>query len=1041
MCFRRLSRLERSRGWRAPSVATLSSVALGVVFLVGFMGSPSAASAQSDDMFSALEGRAIGPAGMSGRVSDVDVVLSDPNVIFVGSATGGVFRSRDGGLTWDPVFDDQDILGIGAVQVFQPDPQIVWVGTGEGNPRNSAGVGAGVFVSKDGGDSWTRVGLESSERIHRIVLHPTDPNVAWVAALGPAWSDGEERGVFKTTDGGESWERVLFTNQRSGAAELVMDPSNPQRLVAAMWEYRREPWFFESGGPGSGLFVSEDGGETWTRRTSADGLPEGPLGRMGLAFAPSEPGVLYALVEATRSELLKSTDHGRSFETVTDRQGIAPRPFYYADLRVDPTDANRLYSLHSQIQVSEDGGDSFETVVPSQIIHGDVHELWIDPANPERMIMGNDGGIAFTYNRGGTWRFVENLTLAQFYHISVDDAVPFNVYGGLQDNGSWYGPSTVWENRGIMNAHWRRVGGGDGFSVMPDFADPDYGYAMSQGGNLTRFDRLTGARRSIRPVDPSGTPLRFNWNAALAMDPIDSTTIYLGSQFVHRSSDHGQTWEIISPDLTTNDPAKQQQASSGGLSLDATGAENHTTIVSIAPSSLEPGTIWVGTDDGRIQLTRNSGESWSDVGAALPGAPAATWVAHVEASKHDPARAYAVLDDHRRGNWETFAFRTDDFGQSWIRLDGDAVDGFAHALEEDPVEPSLLYLGTEFGLFVSLDMGESWMRWRSGVPAVPIRDLVVHPRDLDLVLGTHGRGILIVDDVRPLQALARAGEPQTVVLFAPPPAVAAGTHEAIGYRSTGHSMQFGEMRPFGALLSFWNPGERAAYRIEIQDSSGEQVASLTGRAEPGLNRATWNLRMSLDGVPARPVAIPGEYGLQLTLGGETVEGTLEVQPDPRRSHDAQARAEKLAAVKTAGRRLAAVTEVRSRLRRTVRDLEQAQGRLPSDVPETVVSEVADLIDEARRFEQEVFTGPECQGICGGTVLQSVVALPVRVLSSSWEAPSDHERTLMEQGQRMAVEIVERGNTLMVERVGALAARLANAGYDELEPVDAVPIPE
>lgn len=1026
--------------WRSPTRAVLSLTVIGLTCLAASVALPSTAESQSHDGFSALQGRSIGPGGMSGRVSDVDVVLSDPNVIFVGSATGGVFRTKDGGLTWDPVFDDQDVLGIGAVQVFQPDPRIVWVGTGEGNPRNSAGVGAGVFLSRDGGDSWSRVGLESSERIHRIVLHPTDPDVAWAAALGPAWSDGDQRGVFKTTDGGDSWERVLYTNERSGAAELVMDPSNPLRLVAAMWEYRRKPWFFESGGPGSGLFVSEDGGDTWTQRTSADGLPEGPWGRMGLAFAPSEPGTLYALVEAGRSELLKSTDHGRSFETVSDRQGIAPRPFYYADLRVDPSDADRLYSLHSQIQVSGDGGDSFETVVPSQIIHGDVHELWIDPENSDRMIMGNDGGIAFTNNRGETWRFVENLTLAQFYHISVDNAVPFNVYGGLQDNGSWYGPSTVWENRGIMNAHWRRVGGGDGFSVMPDFADPDFGYAMSQGGNLTRFDRLTGARRSIRPVHPDGTALRFNWNAALAMDPIDSTTIYLGSQFVHRSPDHGQTWEIISPDLTTNDPAKQQQASSGGLSLDATGAENHTTIISIAPSSLEAGTLWVGTDDGRIQVTRDDGESWTDVGNRLPGAPEASWVAHVEASKHDPARAYAVLDDHRRGNWETFAYRTDDYGQSWTRLEGGDVDGFAHALEEDPAEPSLLYLGTEFGLYISMDMGESWTRWRAGVPAVPIRDLVVHPRDLDLVLGTHGRGILIVDDVRPLQALARSGEPEALTLFPTPPAIAAGSHEAIGYRSTGHAMQFGEMRPYGALLSFWNPGDRTAYRLDVHDSSGEQVASLTGRAEPGLNRASWNLRLNLDGVPARPLAIPGQYELRLRVGGETVEGVLDVQADPRRPHDAVARAEKLEAVKTAGRRLAAVTEVRSRLRRTMREVEQAQDRLTSDASEAVVAELRSLAEALERFEEEAFTGPECQGICGGMVQQSAVSLPVRVLTSSWEAPSAHERTLMDQGLRTAVGIVERGNALMVDRVTALSSSLTDAGYAALDPVDAVPVP-
>ncbi len=1013
-----------------------ASLALTAVFVSG-----TAAQGPPVDRLAALEARSIGPAGMSGRVSDVDVVLSNPNVIFVGSATGGVWRSGDAGITWEPVFDEQAVLGIGAVQVFQPDPQIVWVGTGEGNPRNSAGVGAGVFVSRDGGDSWTRVGLERSERIHRIVLHPTNPDVVWVAALGPAWSDGDQRGVFKTTDGGSTWERVLFTNARSGAAELVIDPTNPDRLIAGMWEYRREPWFFESGGPGSGLFVSEDGGSTWEQRTAADGIPPGPLGRMGIAFAPSEPGVVYALVEATASALLRSTDHGRSFDVVSDREGVAPRPFYYADIRVDPKDAQRLYSLHSQIQVSVDGGDSFRTVVPSSVIHGDVHELWIHPEDPSFMIMGNDGGVAITRNQGDTWRFVENLTLAQFYHIAVDNAVPFNVYGGLQDNGSWFGPSTVWENRGIMNGHWRRVGGGDGFSVMPDFSDPDYGYAMSQGGNLTRFDRLTGARKSIRPVHPNGDPLRFNWNAGLAMDPFDSTTVYLGSQFLHRTQDHGSSWEIISPDLTSNDPTKQRQDQSGGLSLDATGAENHTTIVAIAPSSLEEGTIWVGTDDGRVQITRDAGGSWAEVGHQLPDVPADTWVAHVESSRHHAGRAYAVLDDHRRGNWDTYLFRTDDYGAHWIRVATPGVTGFAHVLEEDPVEPGLLYLGTEFGLYVSWDAGSTWTQWRSGVPAVPVRDIVVHARDSDLVLGTHGRGILIVDDVRPLRALARGGEPTGLTLFGPPPAIAAGTHEALGYRSIGHAMQFGEMRPYGALLTFWYSAGSTPFEVKITDGTGSTVAEMAGRTKTGMNRLVWNLRLSLEEVPtARPIALPGTYAVSIKVGGDETQGTLEVLPDPRRPHAATMRAAKLEAVKEAGRRVALTTEARGRLRVIRRALDRAFEDFSDDGPRALRESLATARSAVQTLEQEAFTGRTCQGICGGTVLQSQVSLPLRTLTSSWEAPTPLERTQMSMGLAAAVEIVQRTNALIAGPLTSLVADLEAAGMEGVELGDPIEVP-
>ena len=413
---------------------------------------------ESPDPFASMRAREIGPAGMSGRVADVEVALNDRNIIYVGASTGGLFKSDDGGITWNAVFDDQPALGIGAVAVFQPNPDIVWAGTGEGNPRNSAGVGRGLFKSIDGGHTWQAMGLERSERIHRILTHPTDPDIVYVGVLGPAWSDGQERGLYRTRDGGESWDRVLWQNERTGISEVVMDPRNPDKLFAGMWEFRREPWFLTSGGPGSGLFVTHDGGDSWRRFTEDDGMPSGELGRIGLAISPSNPDVVYALIEAGKSALVRSEDGGRSWDTVSDQPGVNPRPFYYSDLRIDPKNENRLYRLQSAVQVSEDQGRSWRTIVPSQIVHGDVHELWIDPDDPRRMILGEDGGIAFTYDRGDKWRFVENLGLAQFYHIAVDDAVPFNIYGGLQDNGSWWGPSTVWENKGILNAHWFRVG-------------------------------------------------------------------------------------------------------------------------------------------------------------------------------------------------------------------------------------------------------------------------------------------------------------------------------------------------------------------------------------------------------------------------------------------------------------------------------------------------------------------------------------------------------------------------------------------------------
>lgn len=987
---------------------------------------------QAHGEWDALRARSIGPAGMSGRVAAVDVVLRDRNIIYVGGATGGVFKSADGGLTWNPVFDEQPALGIGAIAVFQPNPDIVWVGTGEGNPRNSAGVGRGLFRSVDGGRTWQGMGLEKSERIARIVTHPTDPDIVYVGVMGPAWSDGQERGVYRTTDGGASWQRVLWRNERTGVGDLIMDPSNPDKLFAAMWEFRRDPWFFTSGGPGSGLFVTRDGGDTWEELGPDAGLPEGDLGRIGLAASPSSPNVVYALVEATRSALLRSDDGGFSWHTISDEPDIAPRPFYYADLRVDPQNENRLYSLHSAIQVSEDQGRTWRTVVSSGIIHGDVHELWIDPDDPRRMILGEDGGIAFTYDRGDHWRFVENLTLAQFYHVAVDNDTPFNVYGGLQDNGSWYGPSTVWENKGILNAHWRRVGGGDGFSVLNDPSSPHHGYSMSQQGSLVRFDKVTGLQVGIQPVHPDGIPLRFNWNAGIALDPRDSTTLYLGSQFVHRTADHGRSWEIISPDLTSNDPEKQRQMQSGGLTLDATGAENHTTIITIAPSPVDRGTLWVGTDDGNVQLSRAGGGTWVNVAKNIKGVPAATWVADIEASHHDAGTAYAVFDDHRRGNWETYLYRTRDFGEKWDRLKTNGVEGFAHVLAEDPVEPNLLFLGTEFGLYVSVDGGNNWQQITSGVPAVPVRDAVVHPRDGDLVLGTHGRGILIVDDVRPLRALANGTlDPATgPSLVAPPPALAVDIAEGIGYRSTGHAMQQGESRPYGALLTYWHTQD-ARGRMEVRNEGGELVFSRSLAARAGFNRVEWDLRPGGDADPERFPGLatvrPGFYQVSVTFGAATDMTRLEVRGDPRRPLTAEDFAARDQALGEAVRLANAVRGAETRLREALSAVNSVLATLRQDA-DALRGQGSALKASLEQALRDLVTGPECQGICGGdTPAQQARSLGFS-LSELQGAPGSNDRLRLDQARTAAYNMVGNVDTLMSGDVAAFRDALRAAGY-------------
>lgn len=1003
---------------------------VGAVALLAATSLP--AEGQHDAPFEAMRARAIGPAGMSGRVSDVEVVLADRSVIYVGAATGGVFRSRDGGVTWDPIFDDQPAIGVGHIAVFQPNPDVVWVGTGEGNPRNSAGIGGGLFKSIDGGESWRFVGFGDSERIHRVLTHPTDPDIVYVGVLGPAWSDGSERGVYRTRDGGETWEQVLWQNERTGVADMVMDPTNPDKIFAAMWDFRREPWFLTSGGPGSGLFVTRDGGDSWTRLAEADGLPPGELGRIGVAIAASDPDVVYALVEAERSELIRSEDGGRTWETINDEPGVNPRPFYYADLRVDPKNENRLYRLHSAIQVSEDQGRTWETVVPSAIIHGDIHELWIDPDDPRRMILGEDGGIAFTYDRGDRWRFVENLPLAQFYHIALDDAVPFNIYGGLQDNGSWFGPSTVWENKGILNAHWTRVGGGDGFSVMPDRSDPErYGYSMSQGGNLQHFDKRTGHRRSIRPVHPDGVQLRFNWNAALMHDPHEVGTIYLGSQFVHRSSDQGRTWEIISPDLTTNDPSKQGAYRSGGLTFDASGAEMHTTILSIQPSPLERGVIWVGTDDGNVQVTRDGGGSWSNVTDHVPGLPQGIWIPDVQPSRHVAGRAYLVAEDHRRGDWTPRVWVTEDYGERWRSIAADGIDSFIHAIEEDPEVPDLLFLGTEHGLRVSLDRGASWSAFNAGVPAVPIRDLLVHPRDGDLALGTHGRALLVVDDIRPLRELATDDgiHGRTVHAFTPPPALGVNVAEAIGYRSTGHAMQQGETRPYGALLSYWL-GQAGSARLEVSDASGDLVWSTDVAGDAGVNRTAWNLRPGGDGdesMPRQIIVAPGAYTFSVAMNGERASVPLDVRPDPRNPITAAQHAAKAAALLEMQAVASSVSDAREELDAVAAGITMVLGTLEAD-DEALREQGVSARDAVTEVLQRHFTGPECQGNCRGLLLSQLVGAPIGRISGDDGPPSANTRTMMRQARDAAETILADVRGVMETEVAAYRTALRAAGY-------------
>ncbi|HSL21973.1 MAG TPA: hypothetical protein VK886_10590 [Vicinamibacterales bacterium] len=767
---------------------------------------PAPAQATDADVFAGLKARSIGPAGMSGRVATVAADPSDPDTLYVGAATGGVWKSANGGATWEPLFDDQPVHAIGAIAVAPSNPSVIWVGTGEGNVRNSVSIGNGVYRSLDAGRTWQHMGLDRTERVYRIAIHPADPDVVFVCAPGQEWSENKERGVFRTRDGGRSWTHVLSVDERTGCGDLVMDPSNPDKLFASMWEFRRWPWFFRSGGPGSGLHVTHDGGGTWRKLQEEDGLPKAPYGRIGLAISASNPETVYAMVEAPQSALIRSDDSGRRWRSVNARPNVNPRPFYFGDITVDPQRPDRLYSIDYEIRVSDDGGKTFQTLPGASWaqLHGDYHALWIDPRNPEFMLAGNDGGIGISRDRGKTFRFAGNLPLAQYYHVAVDNETPYNIYGGLQDNGSWRGPSNVWRRGGIRNYDWLEVGGGDGFETLPHPKDPTIGYSLWQGGNVMRWNIRTGEEKLVKPAAPEGVKLRFNWNAGLATDPFEADTVYLGSQFVHRSTDRGETWTIVSPDLTSNNPDWQKSDQSGGITPDVTAAENFTTIVAIAPSAKQRGVIWVGSDDGRIHVTRDDGQTWTSVEKNVSGVPANTWVPHIEPSQHDAATAFAVFDNHRRGDAKPYAYRTDDYGRTWQSLvGGDAgVQGYALVLRQDPVERNLLFLGTEFGLYFSADGGRRWTHMKKTLPTASVMDLAIHPRDHDLVIGTHGRAIWVLDDIRPLRAMTEGALKAPLTLYPIAPAQQHWSRAEEGGFGFGATEFRGGARRYGAILTY-----------------------------------------------------------------------------------------------------------------------------------------------------------------------------------------------------------------------------------------------
>lgn len=851
-------------------------------FFILFLGGTFAAFSQNNinaSTFGMMEARYLGSATMSGRITDIVGLQKDSGkTIYVGTAGGGVWKSTNSGFSFKPVFDKYN-QSIGAIAVDQKNPKTIYVGTGESNMRNSVSIGDGMYKSTDGGDNWVKIGLDSTEHISKVLIDPSNSNIIYVSAPGPLWSDGKHRGLYKSIDAGKTWEKILYINEKTGVADVEIDPSNTNILYATTWEFRRLPYSFNSGGKGSGIYKSTDGGKTW--KELSKGLPAKPFGRVALAIAPSSPQNLWAIVESENTGLYISSDGGESWKELSATANIRSRPFYFSTLEIDPKDPKRVYRPAFSFAYSSDGGFSFaEASNDGGWIHSDHHALWIDPSNTNKMYLGTDGGVYYSLDRGANWKFVNNLPVGQFYHVSVDNQNPYRVYGGLQDNGSWVAPSTA--PGGVLNGDWKSLFGGDGFWVQPDPLNPDIAYAEYQGGNMSRIRISDGTSVGIKPQSELGNELlRFNWNTPLVLGAKNPKNLYTGAQYLYKSTDRGTNWTKISPDLTTNNKKKQEQEKSGGISMDITSAENHCTIFTIAESPLDEQLIWVGTDDGNIQYTTDGGKKWVNVSAnyAACGIPAGTWVSSIEPSRYGRNIVYATFDNHSYGDHKTYVAKSEDLGKTWKKMESAEFTGFAHKIKEDIQKKDLLFLGTEMGLFISLNGGKEWFRMKSNLPWYAlVRDIQIQPQTNDLVLATHGRGILVIPDITPFRTLSTIkGDEEVLFLNDRPIVLSNGKYggsfpNAAGEWNGGISVNL-------APIEYYLRERANSIQLEIVDQNGKLVNKLNPSNRKGYNKVIWNQR----GIPPKVAkggsqmeqsafvgmqVMPGTYSLKIKLNGK-----------------------------------------------------------------------------------------------------------------------------------------------------------------------------
>ena len=1023
-------------------------IGLGLTLLVNAQKAPKPAAKAAEEpvvpetFLDGLKWRCIGPANMGGRIDDFAVVESDPHVFYVATASAGLWKTTNNGVTFAPVFDDQTTSTIGDVTVSQSNPDIVWVGTGEPNNRQSSSWGDGVYKSADGGKTWKNMGLRDTHHIGRIVIHPTNPDVVYVAALGHLWDANKERGLFKTTDGGKTWINTKFIDENSGFVDVAMDPENPNTLYAAAYQRRRAPWGFNGGGPGSGLYKTTDGGETWIKLTK--GLPEGPLGRIGIDIYQKNPSIIYLSLEGKATGTYRSDDKGDTWRMMSNYNN---RPMYYSQIRIDPANDQRIYSLGAPMGYSEDGGKTFRTDLVRGI-HGDHHAMWINPANSDHMLVGSDGGIHISYDRGVTWDFINTIPLGQFYEVAFDMRKPYWVYGGLQDNGSWGGPSATFTSVGITNDEWIRFGGGDGFYAQVDPTDHTAIYGESQDGNVFRFDLRTGETKNIRPQpDDPKERYRFNWNSPILISPYNSKMVYYGGNRLFISRDRGDTWEVTA-DLTANqDRDKMRIMGLAGTEITFSrndGVAFYGTITTVSESPLRAGVLWIGTDDGFLQVSRDGGKAWKNVGAKVTGVPKGTYVSRVEASHFEERTCYVAFDGHRSGDFKPYVFATADFGETWTNISAGIPEGSTlSVVREHPKNANLLFVGTERGAFFSIDKGAHWTRMKGNLPIVPVDDIQVHPRDNDLIFATHGRSVYVLDSIFSLQHLTKDVVKAPAYLFDIRPATIFSpySHKA----SLGSKFFVAPNPPYGAIIDYSLSGEpKGDVKLVVQDAAGNFVQEIAGTKNIGINRVAWNLRYAQpgaapEGPPARgfaaaaqgPAVLPGEYRVMLKADGQEMTKTVKVEGDPRIEVSFEARKaqhDALLAIYKLQPTLTAIETTVSALSRQLSELQGTLGKM-TGVPAAVLDAVKAVAKDVSAIQVE-----------NASVRGQLTAVNRAIASPTGTVPTAKQFQQIQDASGKLKPMIEKANTIIDVEWPRLNKLMNENGVPHLFPVPKIKTP-